>query len=1674
MKKFLLIITLILSSLSGIYASHIPGGNVTWACTGNPNEFVFTIKLYVSCPSVLSTTSLTATMNNTCGLVNPTLVLPFIDSVEVSQICNDAASDCGSGTWPGVREYTYRDTITLPDTCDSWEFVFSQCCRDAANNLTGTTSNTFYVKSQMNSGTAPCDASPYVTANAIPYVCAGVQQTYCPAAIDPDGDSLYYSLVSPMGATGTAIGHSGVYTPTTPLQNLTFDPVTGCIVFTQPTTGNYVVTYKIEAFDAAGNQTGYIHHDFQVEVVNNPNCQPPGPLTGVTNHTGSGIVTGSNTVEICEGQNFCIDIEFSDADVGDTLRIDSSNTNVWAAMPGVTVTPNYPFAPDSLNHLTLTVCWNVPVGASPNTQGSVGVTDGSCPIENLGTFPIIVNVINATVANPPLIICGPQTAPLTANGGSVFTWFYTATGTQVPVGPEFSCNPCANPIAKPIVSTNYYVVSNLSIGCNNSDSTSVTVVPDFTPTVYGDTLLCDFLTKQIGVNVAPAGAGYTYLWNNGGSLTNDLINNPIASPTQTTAYTVTVTSPFNCVKEDTVTVSVNPPPSVTLIPGDTVLCQGESIDMDVSLTAVEDDFTGTFDPLVWSNVSGASVGTPCIPFNGTALNFNATNRELNTAAANVASCTSIDFCLFVANNSSTGIGCENADAGEDIELNYSINGTTWINIATYVTGDWDTGGPYANSWQCFSIPIPAGAATTNTMFQWKQIGIYGGTIDNWALDDIAIVCGGNSNYSYQWNPGTGLTDDTINNPIASPTTTTVYTVTLTDTGGCSVDRSQTITVAPNFTTTVTQSAGNTCLYDPVQLNAAVTPGGAGYTYEWSPSTFLSDTTIANPVATITTPGNHQYYVRTIGPGGCEKLDTINITISPNIAPTFTLTASDTLILCGQQTIFDLVQDTLVVPGNMDDFNGAVINPLSWSSVSNGLLNTNCGSITGNALHFDGPGALREAITSVQNVTSCTSVEFSLFIGNSASGGAPCENADAAEDVEFSYSTAGPTGPWTLIQLYDDNDWDAGGIYANAWQNFIVPIPIAAQTPTTYFKWDQPTFSNCTGCDNWAIDDISISCPPPVTNYTYSWTPNDGSLDDDTLQNPTASPSNTTMYYITVTDPNGGCTSSDSLEINVLCDCDPSVPIVTSPSCKDGNDGQIIAAPQFNAQSLQKVVMWYDNSTAPPTLIQTSDTLYTGDTDTLIGISAGDYTISTWDSIFGGCVSDTIITVTEPDSVLIDPTTLTADDTLCIGGSMTLDVIASGGSNTTYTYTWTNENTGANVPGAPFNISPIDTTTIYSVIATDPLGCISDTGIVTIYLHDSITAVPVIVSTIADTIKICPTITADLGMSATGGNGGPYTYEWFENGTSISTNQFYTVEPTTSLTTYIGVASDDCGSPQGTVTIHVKWNNLVTPTFIKLDEDSCYPITVDFVNTTPMTFVDVATIQWSVSNGDNGTGVTFTSTFDTPVCKDITLSFMTTDGCPVETTYTDFVCPHDYPVANFDMSPPVTNLLNTEIEFNNLSTGTTGLTYLWNFGSGLNPDSSTVTHPTFNYPDNAPGTYNVMLTVTDENDCEASIPGTVIVNSVYLFYVPNSFTPDSDGLNDVFRAYGDGIDLSNYSMQIFDRWGELMFETGNATNGWDGTYKGKLVNPGTYVWKIIAKEASGTIIHDNFGHVTLVR
>ena len=120
-------------------------------------------------------------------------------------------------------------------------------------------------------------------------------------------------------------------------------------------------------------------------------------------------------------------------------------------------------------------------------------------------------------------------------------------------------------------------------------------------------------------------------------------------------------------------------------------------------------------------------------------------------------------------------------------------------------------------------------------------------------------------------------------------------------------------------------------------------------------------------------------------------------------------------------------------------------------------------------------------------------------------------------------------------------------------------------------------------------------------------------------------------------------------------------------------------------------------------------------------------------------------------------------------------------------------------------------------------------------------------------------------------------------------------------------------------------------------------------------------------------------------------------------------------------------------------------------------------------------YPVQLTVKSDLGCTASTDGRFVqIDGVYLLYIPNAFTPNNDGQNDIFRPYGYDLELTEFTMAIYNRWGELLFETNNIDSGWDGSFNGKKAPNGTYVWKINAKEKYTPIIHNNWGKITLTR
>lgn len=458
------------------------------------------------------------------------------------------------------------------------------------------------------------------------------------------------------------------------------------------------------------------------------------------------------------------------------------------------------------------------------------------------------------------------------------------------------------------------------------------------------------------------------------------------------------------------------------------------------------------------------------------------------------------------------------------------------------------------------------------------------------------------------------------------------------------------------------------------------------------------------------------------------------------------------------------------------------------------------------------------------------------------------------------------------------------------------------------------------------------------------------------------------------------------------------------------------------------------------------------TDQLTGLLAGTYIIFITDN--AACIDSLNVTVNEPTIVVGNPSN---DTIICGNGTATLSAGPTGGNGAPYTLTWDNGLIG----NGPHQVQPL-LNTCYAVIATDPLGCVSTVDEVCVAL-----ATPLLISAYEDQ-TLCPGDTALFSCIGEGGNGGPYAFFWTDNAGWQANTQDGWVVPTASTTTYCVTVNDACGTPPATDCITVNLLPVPVPDFTVDETEGCTPISVNFTNLTAQG--SVSSILWDFGDGNTSTIDPATShKYIVPGCFDVSLSITAPNGCEATTTMDSLICARPLPVAGFTWSPnPATTLFST-VSFYNASSGNDF--NQWYFSD---MDESTDLHPSFHFPENIPDFYPVELIVTNEYGCQDSITHMIEIRQDVLLYVPNAFTPNSDGINDYFFAKGMGYDPSDFELLIFDRWGNIIFKSEDIDLHWDGTYLGADVPNDVYVWKLTTSDPHDKTARELVGHVTVVR
>lgn len=245
------------------------------------------------------------------------------------------------------------------------------------------------------------------------------------------------------------------------------------------------------------------------------------------------------------------------------------------------------------------------------------------------------------------------------------------------------------------------------------------------------------------------------------------------------------------------------------------------------------------------------------------------------------------------------------------------------------------------------------------------------------------------------------------------------------------------------------------------------------------------------------------------------------------------------------------------------------------------------------------------------------------------------------------------------------------------------------------------------------------------------------------------------------------------------------------------------------------------------------------------------------------------------------------------------------------------------------------------------------------------------------------------------------------------------------------------------------------------------------NSTP-TPNQVMKYYWRTSDGQTSTErnpyFCFNQPVNEPTGMDVFFRISTSSGCLDSILVEDAVTVIPIPVADFTFTPEKPESTDPEVTFINQSSLATN--YEWNFG---NNNFSNEIDPIYTYPSEGKQ-YTVRLTASDANNtCHDEHSELLIIEDEILFFIPNSFTPNGSGKNDVFSPqFVSGIDIYQFRMQIFNRWGELVFESNDPLGSWDGQYAGQTVTEGVYIWKIDFIEPMVDKTHTHTGTVNVLR
>ena len=1311
---------------------------------------------------------------------------------------------------------------------------------------------------------------------------------------------------------------------------------------------------------------------------------------------------------------------------------------------------------------------SITVTPSANTTYTVQVTDANgCSASDQVNVSIYPQPIANAGVDPS--ICIGATTTLTASGGTTYQW---SPGGQT----------SASITVQPNTTTQYILTATDGNGCQATDTVRVTV--NNLPAVNAgpDYSICN------GSSIALTASGaQNYQWQPTGTSGSTLIVTPGTNST----YVVTGTDNNGCQARDTVRVTVNPIPTVVLYP--TFVCAGFSTDLDAGNPGATYMWsTGETTQTISVSDSGSFSVVVTSPFGCSALAATqvTVGGSISGTPTNTAICSGQNTILNAGNPGATYLWSTGSTAQS---ISTGTAGLYYVTIT-------DPNG-------CSATIVHNVAVNPLPVAQFAAPAVCAGASLNFT-NQSTVSSGSIASYAWTFGNGTGSTQQQPTNTYTNPGSYTV-SLTVTSATGCSASVSGPVTIHPNpqaaFSTTPVCRGNQTQFADQSTVSSGTITG-----WTWS----FGD----NQTSTVAAPG-HSYsnagtYVATLvvtSNFGCR--DTVTSTALVHELPQ---AAFSTQNACAQSTV-PFVNNSTSSDGsitgyawNLGDGNTSTLASPIHAYAGDGNFTAQlvvttqygCTDTLNRTLtmypipeaQFSLPPACAQSGTPITNTTTVSSGSIAswywMFGDNAVS---------SSQQPNHAYNADG-TYTVTLVATSDR------GCRDTAHQSVtIFPLPIAQFSAADV----------CQGAETDFLDQSSVSSGSILN---WNWTFGDNS--SSTLGTPVHIYGGAGTYPVQLTvTTNNGCTDVFASNVNIFPN--PVAAFTSTNVCFGGanqltnlsylpgggsvnsswtfSDGTTsnLANPShtFPAPGGYQVALTVTSQHGCSSTISDLMAVYVGPEarfstqDNCFGVTtqftdqttAQDGTIASWNWNFGDGTTSSqrnpSHTYTNPGQYTVTLTTVSTFgcdgdylDSLEIYRKPQPDIMASNVcvGNPIQFADAGNSQTGGNVSyswnlgnGVILNADSVNFTYLtpgnydVTLTVTSDHGCVgTDLLRVNVYPNPSVSF------TGNDVCESSTTLFANT-TTITAGSVSQYVWSFGDGQTAVTPQASHTYQAAGTYPVVLtAVSNNGCmASSTGTVRVHPN------PT-VQLNSgyQGCAPLNAMLFDQSAITTGSITGWLWNFGDGAVSTDRNPTHLYTGSGSYDITLTVVTDHGCQASRMVPGLIRVYPQPLADFSMNASVLEDIAPTVQFVNQSQGYSA--FQWQFGDGT--VNTTDINPVHTYRDT--GSYTALLITVNTYGCRDTILKSIEVRPVSTLFAPNCFTPNGDGINEVFKPVF--TNMENIQVWVFDRWGKLLTSWDGIDGFWDGYYEGRKCQTDTYVYKIKGWGIDGKY-SEWVGHVSII-